>query len=29
MFYCVNVDDDGNFNYVEFIKIIKYGEKDD
>lgn len=29
MFIYVNVDDDGNFNYNEFIKIIKYGEKDD
>lgn len=29
MFFSVKVDDDGNFNYVEFIKVIKYGEKDD
>lgn len=29
MFHHANVDDDGNFNYLEFTKIIKHGEKDD
>lgn len=29
MFCLVNVDDDGNFNYLDFVKIIKYGVKDD
>lgn len=29
MFHCANADDDGNFNYVEFTKTIKHGEKDD
>lgn len=29
MFTHANVDDDGNFNYNEFTKIIKHGEKDD
>jgi len=29
MFYCAKADDDGNFNYGEFVKVIKHGEKDD
>lgn len=29
MFCLVNVDDEGNFNYLEFVKMIKYGVKDD
>ena len=29
MFHLANADDDGNFNYVEFVKTIKHGSKDD
>ena len=29
MFYSAKADDDGNFNYGEFTKVIKHGEKDD
>lgn len=29
MFRLANADDDGNFNYLEFVKTIKHGAKDD
>ena len=29
MFFSAKSDDDGNFNYGEFTKVIKHGEKDD
>ena len=29
MFRLANADDDGNFNYLDFVKTIKHGAKDD
>ncbi|KAL9982409.1 hypothetical protein ACROYT_G004447 [Oculina patagonica] len=29
MFHFANADDDGNFNYLEFTKTIKHGDKDE
>lgn len=29
MFRLANADDEGNFNYLEFVKTIKHGAKDD
>lgn len=29
MFDSAKADDDGNFNYGEFTKVIKHGEQDD
>lgn len=29
MFRLANADDEGNFNYLEFVKTIKHGPKDD